>query len=121
MSGLIDSVDIKEPIHLVRRDRIALGLRLAGALLGFIVLVFGFTTSSWSSLQFVGIFSIVLVGGALPYYLLTSIVQCPSCSSSVANFRIGSDDTKRKVFTCARCGTRSWLSEGFYWQSEFSG
>jgi len=108
------------PVHLTKRDRIALGLRLVGTLLGFSVIVFGFATSSWNSPLVVGLFSFVTVGGGLSYYLLTSIIRCSACSEKVTNFRIGPAEAKRKVFSCARCGTNSWLREGFYWQSEFS-
>jgi len=111
---------LKAPLHLARRDRIALGFRLAGALLGFGVIIYGFATSSWNSPMVLGLFGFVAIGGALSYYLLTSIVRCPTCAEKVTNFRIGPVDARRKLFSCAHCGTNSWLREGFYWQSEFS-
>lgn len=111
----------KEPIHLAKRDRIALILRLSGAALGLIVVIAAFATSSWSSPWVIGLFSFVIVGGALSYYLLTSIVRCPSCSGTVSNFGIASAGAKRKLFSCVRCGASAWLAEGFYWQREIAG
>jgi len=113
-------LNIKEPIHLVRRDRIAVVFRVAGALLGFGVIAFAFATSSWNNPWVVVLFCVVVVGGALAYYLLTSIVRCPSCSARVSNFRIGALGAERKEFACGHCGAKSWLKEGFYWQREFS-
>ncbi len=101
--------------HLTRRDRVALVFRVVGAILGFILVIWAFATSRWSSRWVVGAFVFITVGGAIAYHLLTSIVRCPSCAGMVSNFRIVSADDKRKSFSCRRCGTHSWLAEGFYW------
>lgn len=66
-------------------------------------------------------FVFVVVGGALSYHLLTSMVRCPSCRDRVYNFRIGEAEAKRKIFSCRRCGAKAWLAEGFYWQSDVNG
>jgi hypothetical protein len=114
-------MSVEEAIHLAKRDRIALYFRLAGPALGVVVATIGFSTSSWSSPWIIGSFGFVVIGGALSYHLLTSIVRCPTCSGALANFRVASADAKRKLFSCDRCGTDSWLAEGFYWQNEISG
>ncbi len=67
------------------------------------------------------LFAIVVIGGAVSYHLLTSIVQCPACGDNLTNFGIGSEDAKRKEFSCRRCGATAWLSEGIYWQSDING
>jgi DNA-directed RNA polymerase subunit RPC12/RpoP len=63
-------------------------------------------------------FGIVMVGGPLSYHLLTSIVSCPTCTSRVINLGISADDANRKVFSCSKCGTSAYLTEGFYWQRD---
>jgi hypothetical protein len=39
----------------------------------------------------------------------------------MVNFGITADDTKRKLFVCRRCGASAYLTEGFFWQRDFSG
>lgn len=108
-------------IHLRQRDRRALEYRVAGAVAGLVLIIAGFATSSWDNGWMLALFGLVTVGGALSYHLLTSVVRCPTCSSRVINFRIAADDANRKRFSCGRCGTSAYLTEGFYWQREFGG
>lgn len=108
-------------VHLERRDRHAFWFRVAGVAIGAAVIFAAFATSSWDNPWVVVGFILVTVGGAVAYYLLTSIVRCPSCSARLANFRIASDDERQKTFACGRCGSAAYLREGFYWQSDVSG
>jgi len=108
-------------VHLKSRDRHALWFRVAGAVIGAAVFVAAFATSGWESPSVIATFILVTVGGAIAYYLLTSIVRCPSCGVRLTNFRIESDDEKRKTFACGRCGSVAFLCEGFYWQSDVAG
>ena len=110
-----------ESTHLLRRDRLALTFRIAGALAGLATIALAFATSSWNSPWVLTLIVIVVIGGAVSYHLLTSVVRCPSCRSRVFNFRIGQAEAKRKSFSCRRCGATAWLAEGFYWQSEING
>ena len=120
MTVVIDDSAMKLT-HLDRRDRLARRHRVIGAAAGFLLIGIAFATSSWNSPWFMILFGIYIVGGVLSYYLLTSIVQCPSCHGRVSNFRIASAEADRKIFACRNCGSTSWLAEGFYWQSETSG
>lgn len=110
-----------ESTHLSSRDRLALAFRIAGALAGFTILALAFATSSWDNGWILGLFAVVVIGGAVSYHLLTSVVRCPSCRSKVFNFGIGPEEAKRKTFSCRRCGATSWLAEGFYWQRDING
>lgn len=110
-----------EPTHLRFRDRLALAYRIVGALAGFAIIVAAFATSGWNSGWVIAAVIAVVVGGAVSYHLLTSIVRCPGCGGRIVNLRIGSDDAKRKHFSCRRCGAAAWLIEGFYWQSDSNG
>jgi hypothetical protein len=115
------AVNSGEATHLTKRDRLALGFRILGAVSGFAIIGVAFATSSWSNGWVLGLLAVIIIGGALSYHLLTSIVGCPSCSNWVFNFRIGSEDEKRKSFSCRHCGVTAWLAEGFYWQQDISG
>jgi uncharacterized protein YbaR (Trm112 family) len=112
---------VNSRVHLERRDRHAFRFRLSGAVVGAAVVVAAFATSSWDSPWVIGAFVLVTCGGAVAYYLLTSIVRCPSCNARLANFRIASDDERQKTFACGRCGAAAYLREGFYWQSDTAG
>lgn len=111
----------RESTHLSSRDRLALAFRIAGAVSGLALIALAFATSSWNSPLVLTLFVIVVIGGAVAYHLLTSVVRCPSCRSRLFNFRIGQAEAKRKTFSCRRCGATAWLAEGFYWQSEING
>jgi predicted RNA-binding Zn-ribbon protein involved in translation (DUF1610 family) len=108
-------------VHLESRDRHALWFRMAGAAIGAAVIVAAFATPGGTSPWVISAFLLVTVGGAIAYYLLTSIVRCPSCGVPLTNFRIESDDEKRKTFACDQCGSVAFLREGFYWQSDVAG
>jgi hypothetical protein len=110
-----------QAIHLRTRDRRVLVYRVAGALCGFALIIAGFATASWDNGWMQALFGLVTVGGALSYHLLTSVMRWPTCSSRVMNFRISADDAERKLFSCSRCGTSAYLTEGFYWQRDFGG
>jgi hypothetical protein len=110
-----------EAVHLRSRDRLAFRFRVVGGIVGLGVVAAVFATSSWEHPWVVAAYALVTVGGAAAYHLLTSLVRCPTCAGSVANWRIASDDATRKRFSCGRCGTVAWLAEGFYWQREMSG
>lgn len=110
---------MREPMHLTNRDRVAVAFRILGALSGGALVLFAFATSNWNSPWMIAMFVLIVVGGALAYHLLTSLVRCPSCSHAVANFRIGQVGETRKEFVCRHCGATAWLKEGFYWQSDF--
>ncbi len=107
--------------HLSKRDRVALAFRIAGAVVGLGIIVFAFATSSWNRAWVLVLIAVVVIGGAVSYHLLTSMVRCPSCKNGVFNFRIGQIEEKRKMFLCRRCGATAWLAEGFYWQREING
>jgi hypothetical protein len=113
--------DHQEPTHLVRRDRFALVFRVAGSMLGLVLMVIAIASPDWNSRWVIALFVLVAVGGALAYHLLTSLVRCPGCNGRVSNLRIAAEDARRKLFLCRRCGTAAWLREGFYWQRDFSG
>jgi hypothetical protein len=114
-------MDVEETTHLLFRDRLAVVFRIVGAIAGFTVAATAFATSSWSSEWVVALFVAIVLGGAVSYHLLTSIVRCPVCMRTVVNFGIGSVDAKRKEFRCRSCGATAWLAEGFYWQREING
>lgn len=107
--------------HLRLRDRFALAFRIVGTIAGFAVVIAAFATSSWHSVWMIALVVVVVIGGALSYHLLTSIVRCPACSNAIVNLAIGSVDTKRKHFNCRHCGAQAWLAEGFYWQDDING
>jgi hypothetical protein len=107
--------------HLSRRDKFALAFRIAGAVAGFAIIAVAFATSSWNSLWVLILFPLVVIGGGVSYYLLTSIVRCPACQNRMMNFRIGPIEAKRREFSCRSCGATAWLSEGFYWQDDING
>lgn len=107
--------------HLSERDRVALAFRIVGAIVGLAAIVLAFATSSWNNVWMLILLAVVVVGGALIYHLLTSMVRCPSCRSRVSNFRIGTVEAKQKNFLCRRCGAEAWLAEGFYWQRDING
>ncbi len=107
--------------HLSSRDRWALAFRIAGAVAGFSIIAVAFATSSWNTSWVLLLFAIVVIGGAVAYYILTSIVRCPACGDGMTNLRIGPVDAKRREFSCRRCGATAWLSEGFYWQRDING
>ena len=102
----------EESTHLSNRDRAALAFRITGAVAGLAIGVLAFAKSSWDSGWVVVLFAFVAVGGAVSYHVLTSAVRCPSCGNGLFNFRIGSEDAKRKIFSCRRCGATAWLAEG---------
>ena len=109
-----------DPIRLAGRDRFAFALRVVGALLGLALGAWAIVPEShhpWALAAFVGL----VVGGAALYHLVTSVVRCPACGSTLRNFRIQDDDARRKTFRCARCGTAAYLTEGFFWQRDVSG
>jgi hypothetical protein len=108
------------PIRLERRDRFALAYRVAATILGFGLLAWAAATSSWGSWT-IALFVLVVVGGAVSYHVLTSVTRCPSCQARMINLAIASPETRRKLFHCSRCGTIAYLTEGFFWQSDFSG
>ena len=110
-----------ESAHLSNRDRLALAFRVVGAVSGLALIVVAFATSSWNSTWVLVLIAVVVIGGAVSYHLLTSMVRCPSCRSGVFNFRIGSAEAQRKTFSCRRCGATAWLAEGFYWQRDING
>ncbi len=110
-----------ESMHLSRRDKFALAFRIAGAVAGFAIVAVAFATSSWNSGWVLILFPLVVIGGGVSYYLLTSVVRCPACQNRIMNFRIGLIEAKRKEFSCRRCGATAWLSEGFYWQDDING
>jgi hypothetical protein len=107
--------------HLSSRDRLALAFRIAGAVAGFSIIAVAFATSSWNRSWMVMLFAIVVIGGGVGYYLLTSIVRCPACGDGMSNLRIGPVGATRREFSCRRCGATAWLSEGFYWQRDING
>lgn len=109
------------PTHLSKRDRVALAFRIVGALAGLAIILFAFATSSWNSAWVLVLIAVVVIGGAVSYHLLTSMVQCPTCRNSMFNFRIGQVEAKQKIFSCRSCGATAWLAEGFYWQREING
>lgn len=108
-------------IHLKRRDRFAVAFRIVGALLGLVVIAVASLTASWTQVWVITLFSVIVVGGAFSYHVLTSIVSCPSCGSRMQNLGISSEDAKFKAFKCRQCGASSYLREGFYWQRDISG
>jgi len=110
-----------QPEHLKTRDRFAWTFRVVSALCGLLIYATAFATSSWENRWVVALISIVTVGGAIAYHVLTSVVRCPACANRVFNWRIPSDHAKRILFACSKCGKRAWLAEGFYWQGEISG
>lgn len=115
-------MDPGTPIHLKRRDRTAVAFRVVGALSGFALIIWAFATSSWDSGWTKAAFVLITAGGVLSYHLLTSIAPCPNCRTAMINLRISDPDTdSKKRFKCKRCGTSAYLSEGFYWQGDFSG
>ncbi len=107
--------------HLAAQDRAAFILRIAGAVTGFAVIAVTAATSSWGNRWVLAVLLITIIGGAVAYYLLTSIAQCPSCRNRMHNFEIGSVDAKRKLFSCSCCGAMAWIAEGFYWQRDVNG
>lgn len=114
-------MDADEPVHLKNRDRFAFAYRIAGAAVGLTLAVLAFATSSRANGWIIALFGLVAVGGALSYYLLTSLAPCPKCRTGMTNFRISSEETKRKLFHCGNCGTAAYLTEGFYWQQDVAG
>ena len=106
------------PIRLTQRDRLALGYRVGSAILGFALLAWAAATSSWGPWT-IALLVLVTVGGGISYHVLTSVARCPRCSSRVINLSITSAETRRKEFHCSRCGTIAYLTEGFFWQSDF--
>lgn len=108
-------------MHLSKRDRIALAFRIVGALAGLAIILFAFATSSWNSGPILVLIAVVIIGGAVSYHLLTSMVRCPTCRNGMFNVRIGQVEAKRKIFSCRHCGAKAWLAEGFYWQREING
>ncbi len=99
----------------------ALAFRIVGAIAGLAIIACAFATSSWHSRWVLVLVGVVVIGGAVSYHLLTSIVRCPSCRNGVFNFRIGQIDEKQKIFSCRRCSATAWLAEGFYWQRDING
>jgi hypothetical protein len=95
------------PIRLKQRDRFALAYRVGGMILGLALLAWSIATSS-SGPWTIALFVLVTVGGAISYHVLTSVIRCPGCNA-------------RKVFHCSRCGATAYLTEGFFWQTDFSG
>ncbi len=110
-----------QPIHLKTRDRSAFAYRVVGAVCGLAFIGAGFATSSWGNGWMIALFVLVTVGGAVSYHLLTSVVRCPACASTMINLRISGYDADRKLFSCSHCGTSAYLKEGFYWQQETAG
>lgn len=107
--------------HLTKRDRVALAFRIIGALVGFAVITWAFATSSWNKEWVLLLVVVLVIGGAVFYHLMTSMVRCPSCRNGVFNFRIGAVEARQKNFLCPRCGAKAWLAEGFYWQRDIDG
>jgi len=114
-------MDLDEAIHLKARDRIAFWFRVAGAIGGLAFIAWAFASSSWGSTWVIAMIGLIIVGGAVKYHLLTSIVRCPTCASRVVNLRISSPDVSKKLFLCGKCGSSAYLTEGLYWQREWSG
>jgi DNA-directed RNA polymerase subunit RPC12/RpoP len=114
-------LNAEEATHLSTQDRLALALRITSAVIGFSVIAGAAATSSWNNRWVLALLAIIVLGGAVVYYLLTSVVRCPSCRHRVLNLGIGPVDAKRKLFSCRRCGAKAWLREGFYWQGEING
>lgn len=110
-----------EAIHLKNRHRFAIAYRVAGTAVGLALVVLAVATSSWANGWIIALFGFVTVGGALTYHLLTSMTLCPKCRADMTNFRISFEETKRKLFHCARCGVSAYLTEGFYWQRDVAG
>jgi hypothetical protein len=108
-------------VHLEARDRFVFVFRVVGAIGGLLLIAAVFATSSWENGWVIPLFVLVTVGGGIAYHVLTSVVRCPACGSRVFNWGISSEDAKRKLFSCRRCGTVAWLAEGFYWQDDVSG
>jgi hypothetical protein len=115
------SVNSNELTRLIKRDRFALIFRIAGAVFGAALIIWAFATSAWDSRWVIGLLVLVTVGGAISYHVLTSIVRCPGCDAIVCNFRVSSEDARRKEFPCRACGRCAYLTEAFYWQRDFSG
>lgn len=107
---------IEAPVHLTTRDRFTFVFRVIGAIGGLLIYATTFATSSWGNPWVIALIVLVTVGGAIAYYLLTSVARCPACAGRIYNWRISSEDAKRKLFSCDKCGTHAWLAEGFYWQ-----
>jgi predicted Zn finger-like uncharacterized protein len=108
------------PIRLERRDRFAVVYRVCVTILGAALLAWSILTSvgtGWT----IAIFMVVVVGGAIAYHVLTSVTSCPSCDTRMINLAITNSETrpKQKTFRCSRCGTTSYLTEGFFWQADF--
>jgi predicted RNA-binding Zn-ribbon protein involved in translation (DUF1610 family) len=114
-------VNSPDATHLWKRDRAALVLRLFGALAGLSTIAWAFTTSSMGSAWVVTLILAVVVGGAVAYHLLTSLVRCPKCGTALVNLQISGSDAHRKLFRCNKCGSTAYLHEGFYWQRDTSG
>ena len=110
-----------EPVPLRRRDRLAFAWRMGGTALGVAALAWFFFSEGWRHGEAFALVAAVIVGGALVYHLLTSVVRCPSCEATVVNLAIADSDVKRKLFHCSRCGANASLTEGFYWQQDVSG
>ena len=110
-----------EPIHLKERDRFAFAYRVAGAVAGLTLVAAVFATSSWDNGWVIALFGLITAGGAVSYHLLTSLAACPKCGVGMSNFQISSAYAKRKLFICSNCGTKAYLTEGFYWQRDIAG
>jgi hypothetical protein len=111
---------VSEPIRLDRRDRFAFAFRIGSALSGLALLVASLAAPSWRSI-WIALFLAIAAGGGVAYHVLTSVVRCPGCRARVVDLGIGAEDAGRKTFHCGACGTVSFLTEGFFWQRDFSG
>ena len=109
-----------EPIRLERQDRLVFAYRIAGAISGLFLVFWSLASSSWKRPEVQVSLFLVIVGGALLYHLLTSLVRCARCRAFTTNFAIGRKGP-RKLFHCVRCGSVVYLTEGFFWQSDSSG
>jgi hypothetical protein len=119
-SAKVSEPESPDPIRLKQRDHVALAYRVVGALLGFALLSWATATSSWGTWT-IALFVLVTVGGAISYHILTAVTRCPGCNTRMINLAITSPETRRKLFRCSHCRTSAFLTEGFFWQSDFSG
>ena len=111
----------RSAVRLTDRDRVAFAFRLVGAGSGLILIAWTLMSTAWPRAWAIAVLFGVVVGGAVAYHVLTSVVRCPTCRSRVVNFRIGPVAATRKLFRCAKCGGTAYLTEGFYWQRDWSG
>jgi len=108
-------------VRMKDRDRVAFLYRVAGTIAGLALAAWTFAASAWNSPWSIGLMLLLLVGGAMSYHVMTSVARCPSCRARMVNFSIGRADALTKPFRCPGCGASAYLTEGFFWQRDFSG